>query len=105
MKYEYIKDKNILDIKLNEELDINSCANLRNVIDGYIIKYEPNEVIIDLSLVKFMDSCGIGLLIGRYNLIKMIDSKLVIINPGNSIKKMILLTNKLSDIEMREIYE
>lgn len=99
MKYTY--DEGKLIINLEEELDMKSCKVLRTVIDGYIMKYQPKEFTIDLSEVKFMDSSGIGLLLGRYNLIKLLDGKMVIINPTTSIKRMLELSNVASNIEMR----
>ena len=60
------------------------------------MRYLPREFIIDLSDVKFMDSSGIGLLIGRYNLIKFMDSKMIVLNPTHSIKRILELS-KVSD--------
>ncbi len=99
MKYNY--NEGILKIDLEEELDMNSCKLLRNVIDGYIMRYQPKELAIDLSQVKFMDSSGIGLIMGRYNLIKLMDSSMTIINPTNSIKRILELSNISNKITMR----
>lgn len=91
MKYNYEDGK--LTIYLEEELDISSCKVIRGVIDGYIMKYQPYELVLDLSGVSFMDSSGIGLIIGRYNLIKLLDSKMTIINPTDNIRRIIELSN------------
>lgn len=99
MKYNY-NDGN-LKIDLDEEIDMKACKTLRTVIDGYIMRYQPREFIIDLSEVKFMDSSGIGLLIGRYNLIKFMDSKMTILNPTSSIKRVLELSNIADKITMR----
>lgn len=97
----YIFEKGNLSIKLEEELDMNSCKILRNVIDGYIMKYQPIEFEIDLSDVKFMDSSGIGLLMGRYNLIKLLDGNMVIKNPSNNIRRILELSNISNEITLR----
>lgn len=99
MKYKY-EDGN-LNVNLDEELDMNSCKLLRTVIDGYIMKYQPKECIIDLSEVKFMDSSGIGLILGRYNLLKLIDSKMTIINPSGSVKRLLEVSNISNNITLR----
>lgn len=99
MRYNY--DGGNLKIDLDEEIDMKACKTLRTVIDGYIMRYQPREFIIDLSEVKFMDSSGIGLLIGRYNLIKFMDSKMTILNPTSSIKRVIELSNIADKITMR----
>lgn len=99
MRYNY--DGGNLKIDLDEEIDMKACKTLRTVIDGYIMRYQPHEFIIDLSEVKFMDSSGIGLLIGRYNLIKFMDSKMTILNPTSSIKRVLELSNIADKITMR----
>lgn len=99
MKYKY--EDGSLCINLEEELDMNSCKTLRSVIDGYIMRYQPKEFVIDLSAVKFMDSSGIGLLMGRYNLAKLIDSNMTIVNPTSTIKRVLELSNISNKITMR----
>ncbi|CCY71357.1 putative anti-sigma F factor antagonist [Clostridium sp. CAG:921] len=99
MKYEYGDGK--LKIDLDEEIDINSCKNLRAIIDGYIMKYQPKEFIMNLSNVSFMDSSGIGLLIGRYNLLKLMDANMTILNPTQNIKRVLELSKISSNITMR----
>lgn len=99
MKYSY--EEGSLNINLDEELDMKSCRVLRNIIDGYIMKYQPKEVVMDLSNVSFMDSSGIGLIIGRYNLAKLIDADIVLKNPTSSIKRVLELSNISNDIVMR----
>ena len=91
MKYNYENGK--LTIYLEEELDISSCKVIRGIIDGYIMKYQPYELVLDLSGVKFMDSSGIGLIIGRYNLIKLLDSKMTVVNAAENIRTIIELSN------------
>lgn len=100
MKCEYIKEEERLMLSLNEEIDMNTCKTLRNIIDGYIVKYSPKECILDLKEVSFMDSSGLGLIIGRYNLIKMLNSKMIILNPGESIKKILSMTKITEDIKI-----
>lgn len=99
MRYKY-EDGN-LSLNLDEELDMKSCKLLRTVMDGYIMKYQPKECIIDLSEVKFMDSSGIGLILGRYNLLKLIDSKMTIINPSSSVKRLLEVSNISNNITLR----
>ena len=100
MKYTY--NDGCLNINLDEELDVNSCRELKNVIDGYIMRYSPNNFVIDLSNVKFMDSSGIGLIIGRYNLVKMLGCKMSLVNPSSTVKRIIELSNISSNIQMLE---
>lgn len=101
MKYVYDNEEKRLSVYLDEELDMHECRNIRNIIDSYIIKYEPKEFVMDFSNVKFMDSSGIGLLIGRYNLIKLLDCKMTVINVESSIKRVIELSSISKNITLR----
>lgn len=100
MKCEYDKEHERLKIELSEEIDMGMCKTLRNIMDGYIIKYSPKECILDLEKVNFMDSSGLGLIMGRYNLIKMLNSKMTILNPGEPIKKILSMTELSKDIKI-----
>ena len=91
MKYKYLNGK--LTIYLEEELDMNSCRTIRGVIDGYIMKFQPYELVLDLSGVEFMDSSGIGLILGRYNLIKLLVAKMTVVNAASNIRRVIELSN------------
>ncbi len=101
MKHTYDGENFSLSISLEEEIDMNSCKVLRNVIDGYIMRYQPKECIIDLKKVSFMDSSGIGLIIGRYNLIKLLNSRLIVANPSSNIKRVLELSSVSKDIILR----
>lgn len=89
MKYSYEEEKKRLKIELNEDIDMDSCRTLRTIVDGYIMKYSPNICELDMSQVKFMDSSGLGFIMGRYNLAKMLDCNLVVTNPDNNIRKLL----------------
>ena len=100
MKCEYDEVKERLKLELSEEIDMNTCKTLRNIMDGYIIKYSPKECVLDMENVNFMDSSGLGLIMGRYNLIKMMNSKMVLLNPGDSIRKILEMTELAKDIKI-----
>lgn len=100
MKKTYDENNKKLIIELNEDIDMDSCKTLRTIIDGYIMRYSPSICEIDLKQVKFMDSSGLGFIMGRYNLAKMLDCKLVITNPDNNIKKILELYKDKKEIKV-----
>jgi len=83
-------------------LDISSCKVIRGVIDGYIMKYQPYELVLDLAGVKFMDSSGIGLIIGRYKFANMLGGKLEVANLTQNVKKIFEMSGVLKIIPIRE---
>jgi len=88
-------------VSLYGDIDHHSAKYLREDIDKEIYKYRPPTVILDLSKVDFMDSSGLGLILGRYTKINMFGGILKIANPTEKVEEMLLLagTDKLIPIE------
>ena len=101
MEYNYDNVKKELTLNLKGEIDCSNCKALKTIIDGYILRYEPKTVIINMANVNFMDSSGIGLITGRYNTCKLIYAKLTILNCKASIKKLLSLSSIARNIEIR----
>jgi len=53
-------------VYLNGEIDHCCAEKLRKEIEGYLCDQSVRKLTLDLSYVSFMDSSGIGMLIGRY---------------------------------------
>lgn len=100
MKFKYMNDEDKLCIKLNEEIDVESCKTLRTIVDGYILKYNPQSCEIDMANVSFMDSSGIGFIAGRSNLTKMLNCELVIKSPSANVKKLLDMSQVVKDIKV-----
>lgn len=67
MELKYEQRDNVLTVALPAEIDHHSAKPVREETDRWIAKLHPGSVVIDFSGVKFMDSSGIGLILGRYN--------------------------------------
>ena len=55
-------------LKLTGELDHHNAEKIRKKLDKEIISNGAQTVVFDLSGLTFMDSSGIGVLLGRYKL-------------------------------------
>lgn len=80
-------DKQLI-FKIDEDIDECCVQKIRRRLDNEIERYMPKETIFDFSNVTFMDSAGIGLLIGRYKLINMIGGDVKIANINTSVRKI-----------------
>ena len=98
MKITYIKK----DKRLIFEIDECCVQKIRRRIDNEIQRYMPKEVIFDFSNVSFMDSAGIGLIIGRYKLINMIGGELKIANVNTQIQKIFEMSGLLRLIPVEQ---
>lgn len=84
--------KKTLTVYIQGELDHHSAKEIRSRIDGEILRREPNFLELDFSAVTFMDSSGIGLVMGRYKIMSERGGKVVILNPTPPIKKVMLIS-------------
>lgn len=66
MYLKFERQENILIVILNGELDHNSAEEVRVKIDDRIDRDNIEKVILNFSGVSFMDSSGIGAVLGRY---------------------------------------
>ena len=64
----YEKKKNILTVRLTGELDHSVAAGIRAELDELMLDPRIRRLVFDLNDLEFMDSSGIGLIIGRYKL-------------------------------------
>ena len=104
MEIEYLnKDKYLL-FKITEEIDHHAVEKLRRKADLEIEKHIPRKVVFDFSNVTFMDSAGIGLLIGRYKNITSLGGSLEVINATETVNKILIMSgvNKIININKEE---
>ena len=75
MNVKYEKSQKKLIIKIEEEIDHHNCEKIKKRADYEIEIHIPKKLVFDLEDVTFMDSSGIGMLIGRYKLVSMLGRK------------------------------
>jgi len=84
----YIEKDKLLLLEITEEIDHHTTEKIRRKADNEITRFMPRKVIFDFSNVTFMDSAGIGMVLGRYKMINMLGGSLEMINVSPSIKKI-----------------
>ena len=88
MECVYVPAQKMLTLKLNDEIDESKTDKLRRKIDNEITRFLPRKVIFDFSDVSFMDSAGIGMVLGRYKMMKMLGGKLEMVNVSPMLRKV-----------------
>ena len=81
--------------QLKGEIDHHSAKSARAELDSFIISIQPEKLAIDMSGITFMDSSGIGLIMGRQKLIRECGGVLEVRSPQPYIRRVM----KLSGIE------
>lgn len=78
-------------IHVGGEIDHHSAVAVRTGIDERLAEERPQKVMLELSGVDFMDSSGLGLIMGRYALVKKYGGSLSVLDPSPAVVKIIKL--------------
>ena len=78
-------------ITVSGEIDHHSAVWVRNEIDSRISELRPRVARMDLSGIEFMDSSGLGLIMGRYSKMKSFGGELSLIDPNERLLKIFRL--------------
>ena len=88
MESKFYEEDKLLIFRITDEIDDFSVQKIRRRADYEIERYMPKKVIFDFNSVTFMDSAGIGLIIGRYKFVKMLGGTVELANLTSSIRKI-----------------
>ena len=88
MYLKFEKQDDTLNIRLRGELDHHSAEEVRVKIDDRIDRDNIRKVILNFSGVTFMDSSGIGVVIGRYKKMKNRNGKLCVAEINRTVNKV-----------------
>ena len=88
----YSAANNTLIIYLEEEIDESYSQSNRDKIDDLIESSNIEKLIFDFTNTNFMDSTGIGFLIGRYKKTKKQNIMSYIYNPNKHLEKLLTLS-------------
>ncbi|KAF5028531.1 Anti-sigma F factor antagonist [anaerobic digester metagenome] len=90
-----------LTVLLAGEIDHHSAAGMRAQIDEAIERYRPAVLTLDFGGVTFMDSSGIGLVMGRYKLMNTFGGTVNVVNTPKPLQKVMRLAglDRLARIE------
>ena len=96
------KDKLLL-LEITEEIDHHTSEKIRRKADYEITRYMPRKVIFDFGNVHFMDSAGIGMVLGRYKMMKMLGGNIEIMNVSPSLRKIFEMSGLTKICPIKEI--
>ena len=80
--------KNLI-LNIGPELDHHEAHKIRKITDEQLRRSRARNIILDFSDTEFMDSAGIGMIIGRYKEANLRGGKVCVIHAGHSIRKLI----------------
>ena len=71
------------------EIDHHCAPDIRNQIDLAVDENRPENLIIDFGEVTFMDSSGIGLILGRQRIMESLGGGIAVKNPSPSVRRIL----------------
>lgn len=77
--------------RLSGDIDHHGAKALRETIDDAVISAGARELELDFRDVSFMDSSGIGLVMGRYRLMQELNGRMWLVNVAAHLKKVMVL--------------
>ena len=76
---------------LDGEIDHHCARELREEIDSAASRTKPRVLTLDFSRVQFMDSSGVGLIMGRYRLVSQWGGELCVANLSPNLERIVSL--------------
>ena len=107
MEVKYYSQEKLLIFKITEEIDECKVKNIRRRADYEIERFMPKRVVFDFNRVSFMDSSGIGMVIGRYKQTTMLGGKMELANLTEEVRKIFEMSGVLKlipEVKLRENY-
>lgn len=92
-------------IRLNEELDHHNAIRIREKADRLIDRNNIKHIVFDFSGASFMDSAGIGVIMGRYRKVIFIGGKTAVANVNSTVDRIFRLSGLYKIIEKYDTVE
>ena len=92
LSVKFFMRKNSMYIRMNGEMDQESVGNLKEKLVQIIKEKNVKNIVLNLKELTFLDSTGIGIIIGRYNQLKLKGGKVILCSINKNIERIILLS-------------
>jgi anti-sigma B factor antagonist len=73
------------------DVDISTSPDLREAL-GRVVAEGNRAVVVDLSAVKFIDSTGLGVLVGAFTAVRNAGGRLAVVNDHSAVIKVLTIT-------------
>ena len=86
-------------VRLTGELDHHSADQVRTALDDILRDVTIRELMLDLNSVSFMDSAGLGVVLGRYRVLSARGGKLIVTGVRASIDRIFRMSGLYALVE------
>ncbi|CUH94053.1 hypothetical protein P22_0115 [Propionispora sp. 2/2-37] len=92
----------ILIVKIEGELDMHSADQFKRVVDSALDESGANNLLLDLKQVSFIDSSGLGVILGRYKRLSASNGKIVAVHVQPQVANILALSGMLKIVGLYE---
>ena len=96
---DYEKENGTVRVRLAGDLDHRRAVEIRGELDSLIADPSVRRLVFDLTGLEFMDSSGIGMMIGRYKLMKRRGGSVAVVPGGARVDRIMELSGLYEIIE------
>lgn len=86
-------------VRLSGELDHHSAAEVREMLDRMLLDVTVREMQLDMTEVSFMDSAGLGVVLGRYRTLASRGGKMILSNVKTPIDRIFRMSGLYALVE------
>lgn len=90
---------NVLIVRLTGELDLHITDDMRNTLDTFLDDPQIKHVIFNLSQANYIDSSGLGVMLGRYKRVVQRGGKVLLVSPQPQVRKILELSGLMTIME------
>ena len=94
--------QNTLVIHLPKEIDHHSSKEIRNQTEAYLLNANIRLIVFDFSKTTFMDSSGIGVIMGRYRMVHLLGGEVWAVHANERMKKILVMSGVTKIIQIYE---
>jgi len=94
--------QDVLCIRLKGELDHHTAETLRSEVTNAIEKYDIQHLVLNLEHLTFMDSSGLGVILGRYKQVKQKNGEMVVCAISPAVKRLFEMSGLFKIIRLDE---
>ncbi len=95
----------VLCIRLDGELDHHTAEELRELASKAIEEKDIRHIVLNLEQLTFMDSSGLGVILGRYKQIKQLHGEMVVCAVSPAIRRLLDMSGLFKIIRLEQTEE
>ncbi|GKU79613.1 anti-sigma F factor antagonist [Paenibacillus sp. L3-i20] len=94
--------RNVLIVRLHGELDHHTANTVRFKMEESLLRDNVNHVILSLKELQFMDSSGLGVILGRYKQVKGKGGKMIVCDVNPAVRRLFELSGLFKIISVHD---